>query len=81
MLTPWQFGSCGWILLAKIFEITLGRKFEPRLGKFLELARIYHKHSPHEPNCHGVIVYVVSAIRACDLLTKVRITYVLMTQS
>ena len=52
--TPWQFGSCGSISPAKIFEIALGREFEPRLGKFLELARIYHKHSPHKPNCHGV---------------------------
>ena len=52
--TPWQFGSCGSISLAKIFEIALGREFEPWLGKFLELARIYHKFSPHKLNCHGV---------------------------
>ena len=54
MLYTVEFGSCGSISQAKIFEIALGREFEPRLGKFLELARIYHKHSPHKPNCHGV---------------------------
>ena len=38
--TPWQFGSCGWISPAKIFEIALSREFEPRLKKLLEFARI-----------------------------------------
>ena len=86
-VTPWQFGSCGWISLAKIFKNTLGRKFEPWLGKFLELARIYHKLSPHETNCHGVGLFkqiltfsierweVVGMTRLkCDVLAKLPVT-------
>ena len=31
--TPWQFGSCGWILPARTFEIALGGEFDPPAGE------------------------------------------------